>query len=123
MMKDYQKFNHSVIDSAAMLEQALPDVLLPFQQMAQSAKGEGAIEHQAKLLIALGIAIATHCDPCIARHACKLAECGASRQEIAEVAGICVSMGGGLTLTYAASALEAFDEFSRALADNQEAGK
>jgi AhpD family alkylhydroperoxidase len=81
IMKDYQQLDASVAHSAEMLEQALPAVLQPFQDMAKSAKGEGAIPHQSRLLIALGIAISTHCDPCIARHARKLAECGASRKK------------------------------------------
>lgn len=121
-MKDYQQLDASVAHSAEMLEQALPAVLQPFQDMAKSAKGEGAIPHQSRLLIALGIAISTHCDPCIARHARKLAECGASRQEIAEVAGICISMSGGISLTYANSALEAFDYFSLRITTGQGAG-
>lgn len=42
-MKDYQQLDASVAHSAEMLEQALPAVLQPFQDMAKSAKGEGAI--------------------------------------------------------------------------------
>jgi hypothetical protein len=45
-MKDYQQLDASVAHSAEMLEQALPAVLQPFQDMAKSAKGEGAIPHQ-----------------------------------------------------------------------------
>ncbi|MFD1801366.1 carboxymuconolactone decarboxylase family protein [Mixta tenebrionis] len=115
MMKDYHQFDASVSQCADMLEEELPDVLSNFQNMAKAAKEDGALARKTKLLIALGIAVSNRCDPCISRHARLLAECGTSRQEIAEVSGICVSMNGALVLTYAASALEAFDYFTQQL--------
>jgi alkylhydroperoxidase/carboxymuconolactone decarboxylase family protein YurZ len=37
---------------------------------------------------------------------------GATREEIAEMLGMCVYMGGGPALMYAADAMAAFEEFS-----------
>jgi len=42
-----------------------------------------------------------------------LVKLGASRQELKEMLGVAVYMGGGPSLMYAASAVSAFEEFSR----------
>ena len=54
------------------------------------------------------------CDGCIGFHAKALKDLGASRDEIAEVMAMCVYMGGGPALMYAADALRAFDQFAEA---------
>jgi alkylhydroperoxidase/carboxymuconolactone decarboxylase family protein YurZ len=41
-----------------------------------------------------------------------LNDLGAKKEEIAEVMAMCVYMGGGPALMYAADALRAFDQFS-----------
>jgi len=56
--------------------------------------------------------VASHCDPCIGFHAQALAKLGATRQEVDEMLGVAVYMGGGPSLMYAASAITAFDEFT-----------
>jgi alkylhydroperoxidase/carboxymuconolactone decarboxylase family protein YurZ len=46
----------------------------------------------------------------------SLVKLGATRQEIDETLGVATYMGGGPSLMYAANAVAAFDEFSRAAA-------
>ncbi|CAM5771742.1 hypothetical protein BMIN10S_03681 [Bosea minatitlanensis] len=79
-----------------------------------AAGAEAALDRKSKEFIALAIGITQRCDGCIGFHAKALAELGASRQEIAEVAAMSVYMGGGPALMYAADALRAFDQFSAA---------
>jgi len=62
--------------------------------------------------VALGIAVATKCEACIALHIEALIRCGATRDEISDVLGMCLQMGGGPSMMYAAKALACFDELS-----------
>ena len=77
-----------------------------------AAFAEGALPAKVKELIALSIAITRECDGCIASHARGAARRGASRQEVAEMIGVAISMNGGPGTVWGPRALAAFDEFS-----------
>jgi len=93
-----------------------PDVMKSFGALGRAALAPGALDAKTKELIALALGVASHCDPCIGFHAKALAGLGATRQEIDEMLGVAVYMGGGPSLMYAASAIAAFDEFSAGVA-------
>ena len=88
-----------------------PDMMKGFASLAQAALKPSALDVKTKELIALAIAVATRCDPCIAFHAQSAVKHGASRQEVMEAMGMAVYMGAGPSVMYAAKAIEAFDEF------------
>ena len=75
----------------------------------------GALDKKTKELIALAIGIATRCDGCIGFHTEALVKLRATRQEVEEVLGMAVYMGGGPSLMYAADAISAFEQFEQAL--------
>ena len=62
--------------------------------------------------MALGIAIATKCEACIAIHVETLVKCGATRDELGDVLAMSIQMGGGPSMMYAAKALECYDELA-----------
>ena len=70
------------------------------------------IDPKTKELIALAIGVAARCDGCIGFHVRTLVKMGMTLQELEEVLGVAVYMGGGPSLMYAANALEAFKEFT-----------
>ena len=72
----------------------------------------GALDTRTKELIALAIAVVTHCDGCIASHAQGAARAGATRQEAAEALGVAMLMHGGPATIYAPRAYAAFCEFA-----------
>jgi AhpD family alkylhydroperoxidase len=65
-----------------------------------------------KGLIALAIAVSRECDGCIAYHARAAAVKAATREELAEVLGVTLLMGGGPASIYAPRAWAAFGEFA-----------
>ncbi|MNV87849.1 Carboxymuconolactone decarboxylase family protein [compost metagenome] len=73
---------------------------------------DGVIDPKTKELIALAIGVSARCDGCIGFHVRTLVKMGMTLQELEEVLGIAVYMGGGPSLMYAANALEAFKEFT-----------
>ncbi|MFW6345170.1 MAG: carboxymuconolactone decarboxylase family protein [Halomonas sp.] len=112
MHKDWKKTTEDLSALMQQIGKEIPDVARGFTQMAKGANAEGALSHKQKELMALAIGISVRCDGCIAFHAKKAAELGATREELMETLGVCMYMGGGPAFTYAAQALEAYEAFT-----------
>jgi AhpD family alkylhydroperoxidase len=112
MTHDYKARIAEVDEYALKLRALIPDTMNAFGALTRAAQKPGALDAKTKELIALGIAVRTQCDACIAYHARSLHRLGATREEIAEAVGVAVQMGGGPAVNYAADALRAFDQFS-----------
>lgn len=93
------------------LANELPETFAGFGQLAEATFTDGALDVKTKELIALGIAIAGSCDGCIAWHNAALKRLDASVEEIAEVAGVAIEMGGGMALHPAAKAVAGYKQF------------
>lgn len=91
-----------------------PDAMKGFAQLAAASMAEGAVSAKTKELIALSIGVTQRCSGCIAFHTKALHKLGATRAELEEVLTVCVYMGGGPALMYAAEALKAWDDLSPA---------
>ena len=103
----------SVSAALSTLKSSTPEVMKSFNDLGRAATANGVIDRKTKELIALALSVAARCDPCIAFHMQTLVKLGVTRQEIDETLGVTTYMGGGPSLMYAASAIAAFDEFSR----------
>jgi AhpD family alkylhydroperoxidase len=97
---------------ARRLGKALPGSMQGFQKLHQGALAEGALSAKVKELIALGIAISVRCEGCLAFHVKDALKVGATREEILDVIGVAILMGGGPAMVYGCEALKALDEFS-----------
>jgi AhpD family alkylhydroperoxidase len=82
-----------------------------FARLHRDAVAQGALPGKVKELMALAIAIAVHCDDCIAYHVHDALRAGATRQEILEAIGVAVMMGGGPASMSGCSAYEALGQF------------
>lgn len=89
-----------------------PDVMKSFSALARAALEAKALDTKTKELVALGIAVATRCDACIAFHAEAAVRHGATRDEVMETMGMAIYMGAGPSVMYAAQAVEAYDQFT-----------
>jgi AhpD family alkylhydroperoxidase len=94
------------------LYKAAPGPTQGFSQLSAAVKDEAALSLRVKEFVAVGIAVAQRCEPCIAFHVEALMKTGASREELAETLGMAIQMGGGPALMYAASALACWDELA-----------
>lgn len=110
MTKTYKDITNNISKYIGEFRKLAPEVGQGFSSLAQAATKDGALDKKTKELIALALGVAAHCDGCIGFHSQALVKLGATRQEIAEVLGMAVYMGGGPSLMYAAEALQAFDE-------------
>lgn len=110
MVENWPELAQNLSGLLGQLRGGIPDVMKGFSAMAKAAGTDGALDAKTKELVALGIGIAARCDGCISFHTRTALELGTTRQELMEVAGMAVYMGGGPSLMYAALALEAYDQ-------------
>lgn len=112
MTKDYSQITRDISQYTAELRKAAPEAMTGFYTMAKAATADGVLSKKIKEFIALSIGVTQRCDGCIGFHVRTLKELGATREEIAEVLSMCVYMGGGPALMYAADAMRAYDQFT-----------
>lgn len=108
----YQDLIANVNRHLTPLRSGIPDTLQGFSAMARAALAPGALDEKTKELIAMAIGVATRCDDCLGFHGKALVRLGASDEEVREMLGVAIYMGGGPSLMYAAHAWDAFKEFS-----------
>jgi len=114
MSESYQQLTTELSTAIGGLRKDIPDVMKGFSAMAGAALEDGALSKKTKELMALAIGVAGHCKGCIGFHVKALIALGVTREELAETLGMAIYMGGGPSLMYAAEAMQAFEEFSKA---------
>lgn len=112
MTKDYKSLTKDISEYAGELKKEVPDAMAGFYALSKAATADGTLDKKTKEFIALAIGVTQRCDGCIGFHVKALRELGATRGEIAEIMAMCVYMGGGPALMYAADALRAYDQFA-----------
>lgn len=89
-----------------------PETAKGFGALSTGAMTDGSLDKKSREFIALAIAVTQRCTPCINLHVEALMKAGATREELGALLAVCVQMGGGPALMYAAHALGAWDEFT-----------
>jgi len=84
MENDVLNFFKSFMKATPKINRDIPDTARQFMGLVDKALAPGALDTKQKELIALGIAVAQHCTPCIYLHVQKAVEAGAARKEIME---------------------------------------
>lgn len=101
-------------DNLRNLNKAIPETVKGFGALQKGAKEGGPLSGREVELIALAIAIADRCEPCIMFHAEALKKQGGTRADCAAVGSVAMTMGGGPSYMYAAKALKAWDDINGA---------
>ena len=94
------------------MKQAAPDMVKGFGGLFQSIMKDGALKKKEKELVALGIAVAQRCEPCINLHVQKCLEAGNSAPEILEAACVAVMMQGGPAYTHIPVVIDALESLA-----------
>ncbi|MGD0090541.1 MAG: carboxymuconolactone decarboxylase family protein [Planctomycetota bacterium] len=95
------------------MKKSMPDTIRGFGGLFQSVMKDGALKTKEKELIALGIAVAQRCAPCINMHVQKSLAAGNTREEILEAAGVAVVMQGGPAYTHIPEVLDALEALGK----------
>ena len=109
---DHVSLIKNINESLGPFRKSQSEALLGFGQLARASMAEGAVSAKHKELIALAIGITQHCSGCVGFHVKALRKLGCTREELEEMLTVCVYMGGGPALMYAAEALKAWDDFA-----------
>jgi AhpD family alkylhydroperoxidase len=88
-----------------------PDFLAGWTALSTQGGKEGLLSVKTKELICVAIGVVVHCNYCIASHAKKAVQHGATRREIMEAGFVAVKMGGGPSMAYLSQVIKACDEF------------
>ena len=106
---DHPTLIQGLNESLAQFRKAQPEAMQGFGQLAKSAMSEGTVSAKHKELIALAIGITQHCSGCVGFHVKALHKLGCTKAELEEMLAICVYMGGGPALMYAAETMKAWE--------------
>ena len=115
MSKSYPEITKRISANMKVLSKDIAATMQGFSALAAAATKGGAVDTKTKELIALAIGVSQRCDGCIGFHVEALVKLGVTREELEEVLGVAVYMGGGPSLVYAADAIMAFEQFSQNL--------
>ncbi len=111
---DHAGLIQNINEGLLPLRKAQPEALQAFGQLARVAMLEGSIRAKHKELMALAIGITQHCSGCIGFHVKALLKLQCTRAELEEMLSVCVYMGGGPALMYAAETVKAWDAMAPA---------
>ena len=104
----YETGNHNF----AKFGELNPEVAQAFGALGGVALADGEVSALDKELIAVALSVEAQCTKCISSHVINALKLGATRNQIAEVVGVNILMGGGPTSVYAGKAIDAFDVLS-----------
>lgn len=95
---------------AASYHRASSVVATAFTQLHETALADGALNRRVKELMAVAVAVVTHCDGCVHWHLQAAADAGATREMAIETLDVAVLMGGGPSMLTAGETMELVDE-------------
>jgi AhpD family alkylhydroperoxidase len=111
---DHTALVQNINEGLAPLRKTQPEAMQAFGQLARAAMAEGAISTKHKELMALAIGITQHCSGCIGFHVKALHKLHCTRAELEEMLSVCIYMGGGPAMMYAAETIKAWDSMAPA---------
>ncbi len=113
MGQEAKEFFEKFQNDAGKMKQQTPDAINGFLGMFGKVMTEGAISLLEKELVALGIAVAIQCTPCIRLHVKKCLEAGATKEQILEAASVAVMMAGGPAFTHIPVVMDTLEALQR----------
>ena len=111
-MRDSKEILDEWSNNVQKLMKNTPDQFEGIRGFHKEVMKAGALDVKTKELIAVGTAVTSLCEGCIAVHVKRTLEAGANKQEILEAAWVAVMMGGGPALAYIQCVIKALEDFS-----------
>lgn len=109
MMLDWKTYLVEVKSRIVGIAKMQPDLVKGYRLISDSKPENPTLDPKTRELIALAVAITTHCDGCISVHVEAAKKHGASREEILEALAVSVGINTGTALIYSARTMDAFD--------------
>lgn len=109
---DHTQLIQNINQNLVPFRKSQSEAMQGFGQLARASMAEGALSAKTKELIALAIGVTQHCSGCVGFHVKALHKLQCTRAEVEEMLSVCVYMGGGPALMYAAEVLSAWDSMA-----------
>ena len=106
---DWKRYWQQLVAAVTGFGRLNPDVVKGYNTLSRASQKAGHLDEKTRELVALAVAITLRCDGCITVHSAAARERGATREEIAEVLGVAISVNAGAALVYSTRAINAFD--------------
>ena len=108
-MHDWNNYRQQLVAGVGSFGKLNPDTVKGYVTLSGAGQKAGHLDEKTRELVALAIAITLRCDGCITVHTAEARERGATKEEIAEVLGVAVSVNAGAAVVYSTRALDAFE--------------
>src|SRR5690242_18962382 len=108
MMIDWNEYQKALLTTIGKLAQISPETVSDYQALHAAGKKTNLLGAKVRELIALAVAVTTHCDGCITVHTSNAIKAGVTKEEIAEAIGVAVAMNAGAALVYSARVMDAY---------------
>ncbi len=95
------------------MKKEFPEHTKIFLDFVHKVEGKGHLDTKTKELISVALAVAKHCEWCIALHVKNALEAGAKPEEIIEAGWVAALMDGGPSLMYMIPLVKYVDELSK----------
>lgn len=106
-MQDWHAYRDQLLARVREYSTLSPQVVAGLRTLDAAPAASGKLDPKIHELVALAVAVTTRCDGCIAVHARKAVERGASTEEIVEVLGVAIALNAGAAMVYSAHVLDA----------------
>ncbi len=113
-MSKAQQFFEDYHGNYPKTQKKFPEALSGFSNLFSKVMKDGALTLKEKELVAIGIAVAIHCEPCIRLHIKKALELGVTEEQIIDAASVGVVMGGGPAATHLPIVTDTLDHLREA---------
>ena len=108
-MLDWLQYRKEVFERIGDIGAISPDTLRGYQTLSKAGQRADLLGAKTRELIALAVAVTTHCDGCITTHVGEALKHGATKEEIVEALGVAVALNAGSAMVYSARAIDAVD--------------
>jgi len=112
-MSNAKEFYESAAVRSEKMKKSASSINSGFSAMFSKIMTDGAISVREIELIALSIAAAVHCPPCIYGHVKKCLDTGSTREQILEAVSVAVVMGGGPAYMHVMEVIEALEALGK----------
>jgi AhpD family alkylhydroperoxidase len=114
MMMDWDGYRRQVTAGLTDFGQLTPGTVRGYGELSAAGEKKDLLGPKVRELIALAVAVTTHCDGCITFHTEAALRHGASRDEIAEALGVAIALNAGAALVYSTRVMDAAKAYAGA---------
>ena len=106
-MLDWLQYRKELAGRIGEIGALTPDTVRGYQTLSKAGQQQDLLGAKTRELIALAVAVTTHCDGCITTHVAEALRHGATKEEIAEALGVAVALNAGAAMVYSARVMDA----------------